>query len=100
MFLLLFLLHLLFLLLPLEHRASVKHFPSLQFLNLRRVGRSPWTEDQPVARPIPNTYTEQTQTGIHALVGIRNQGLRIPADEGILANIYSVYFPLSSASTF
>jgi hypothetical protein len=27
----------------LEHRASVKHFASLQFLNPKTVGRTPWT---------------------------------------------------------
>jgi hypothetical protein len=42
-----------FLLLPLGHRASVKHFVSLQFLNLKTVGRTPWTGDQPDSRPLP-----------------------------------------------
>jgi hypothetical protein len=37
----------------LEHRESVKHFVSLQFLNLK----TPWKGDQPVARPLP-TQTE------------------------------------------
>jgi hypothetical protein len=37
----------------LEHRASVKRFVSLQFLNPKTVGRTPWTSDQPVARPLP-----------------------------------------------
>jgi hypothetical protein len=45
----------LFMLLHLEHRASVKSFVSLQFLNLRHFGRTPWTGNQPVARPLPNT---------------------------------------------
>jgi hypothetical protein len=35
-----------------EHRASVKGFVSLQFLNPKRIGRTPWTEDQPVERPL------------------------------------------------
>jgi hypothetical protein len=35
-----------------EHRASVKRFVSLQFLNPRTVSRSPWMGDQPVARPL------------------------------------------------
>jgi hypothetical protein len=42
----------------LEHRASVKRFVSLQFLNPRTVDRIPWAGDQPVARPLPNTNTE------------------------------------------
>jgi hypothetical protein len=37
----------------LEHRASVKHFVSLQFLSSKTVGRTPWTGDQAVARPLP-----------------------------------------------
>jgi hypothetical protein len=37
----------------LEHRASVKRFLSYQFLNSKTVGRTPWTGDQPVARPLP-----------------------------------------------
>jgi hypothetical protein len=47
--------------LPLEHRAYVKLFFSLQFLNLQTVGMTPWMGDQPVARPLPaqdNTNTE------------------------------------------
>jgi hypothetical protein len=35
----------------LEHRASVKRFVSLQFLNPKTAGRTPWTGDHPVARP-------------------------------------------------
>jgi hypothetical protein len=45
----------------LVHRASVTRFVSLQFLNPKTVGRTPWTGDQPVARPLPtqdNTNTE------------------------------------------
>jgi hypothetical protein len=45
----------------LKHRASVKRFVSLQFLNPKTVGRTLWTGDQPVRRPIPtqdNTNTE------------------------------------------
>jgi hypothetical protein len=36
----------------LEQRASVKRFVSLQFLNPKTVGRTPWIGDQPVARPL------------------------------------------------
>jgi hypothetical protein len=32
-----------------------------QFLNLSTVGRTPWTGDQPVARPLPTHRTTQTQ---------------------------------------
>jgi hypothetical protein len=45
----------------LEHRASVKWFVSLQFLNPKTVGKTPWTGDQHFARPLPtqnNTNTE------------------------------------------
>jgi hypothetical protein len=45
----------------LEHRASVKRLVLLQFLNLKTVDRTPWTGDQPFARPLPtqdNTNTE------------------------------------------
>jgi hypothetical protein len=37
----------------LEHRISVKRFVLLQFLNPKTVGRTPWTGDQPIARPLP-----------------------------------------------
>jgi hypothetical protein len=63
-----------FLLLPLEHGASLKRFLSLQFLNLQRVGRTPWTGDQPVRRSLPtqgNTDAEYTWRNIHASSGIR-----------------------------
>jgi hypothetical protein len=36
----------------LGHRASVKRSVSLQFLNPTTIGRTPWTGDQPVARPL------------------------------------------------
>jgi hypothetical protein len=32
-----------------------------QFLNLYTVGRTPWTGDQPVARPLPTHRTTRTQ---------------------------------------
>jgi hypothetical protein len=41
--------------------ASAKGFVSFQFLNLKKVGRTPWTGDQPVARPLPTHRTTQTQ---------------------------------------
>jgi hypothetical protein len=61
----------------LEHRASVKRFVSLQFLNPKTVGRAPWMGDQPIARPLPI----QTQTNIYALSGIRTQDPSIRAGE-------------------
>jgi hypothetical protein len=42
-----------------EHRASAKRFVSLQFLNSKTVGRTPWTRDQPVARPPPTQTQNQ-----------------------------------------
>jgi hypothetical protein len=45
----------------LEHRASVKRFVSLHFINHKTVGNIPWTGDQLVARPLPTRRTTQTQ---------------------------------------
>jgi hypothetical protein len=42
----------------LEHMTSVKSFVSLQFLIHKTFGRTPWTRDQPDARPL------RTQTQI------------------------------------
>jgi hypothetical protein len=39
----------------------VKRSVSLQFLNLYTVGRTPWTEDQPVARSLPTHRRTETQ---------------------------------------
>jgi hypothetical protein len=36
-------------------------WPLFQFLNLYTDGRTPWTGDQPVARPLPTHTTTQTQ---------------------------------------
>jgi hypothetical protein len=36
-------------------------WPLFQFLNPYTVGRTPWTRDQPVARPLPAHRTTQTQ---------------------------------------
>jgi hypothetical protein len=59
----------LFLVAPtLEHSASVKRFVSLQFLNPKTVGRTPWTGDQPVARPLPTeTQNKRKQTSTPSL---------------------------------
>jgi hypothetical protein len=49
----------------LEHRASMKRFVSLQFLNLKTVSRTPWMGDQPVARPLPiQTQNKHRQTSM------------------------------------
>jgi hypothetical protein len=81
-----FLLQFLFLLLPLSHRACVKRFVSLQFLNITQsvglLGRG--------IRPTQGLYlhrTTQTQnktlTNIHALSGIRNHDPSVRAAEDI-----------------
>jgi hypothetical protein len=47
-------------------------------------GRTPWTSDQPVARPLPIHRTIQTQnkhTDIHALSGIRTHNPSVRANE-------------------
>jgi hypothetical protein len=36
-------------------------FAVFQFLSLYTVGRTPWTGDQPVSRPLPTHRTTQTQ---------------------------------------
>jgi hypothetical protein len=52
-----------------------------------RVGRTPWTKDQLVARPLPKHRTAQTQNKhmytpkIHALLGIRTHGHSVRASE-------------------
>jgi hypothetical protein len=58
------------------------HF--LSFLILYTVGRTPWTGDQPVARPVPTHRTPQTRnkrTDIHALSGIRTHEPSVRATE-------------------
>jgi hypothetical protein len=56
----------------------VKSFVSLQFLNPRTVGRTPWTGDQPVAMPL---QTQNKRTDIHALSGIRTHDPSVRAGE-------------------
>jgi hypothetical protein len=55
----------------LEHRTSVKRSVSVQFLNPKAVGRSPWMGDQSRRKAVTYKNTEYTQTNIHALSGIR-----------------------------
>jgi hypothetical protein len=45
----------------LEHRASVKRFVTYHFLNPKTVGRTPWTGDKPVARPLPTQKNANTE---------------------------------------
>jgi hypothetical protein len=40
-----------------ENELVVGPWPLLQFLNPHVVGRTPWTVDQPVARPLPTRRT-------------------------------------------
>jgi hypothetical protein len=59
---------------------------ALLFLILCTVGKSPWTGEQPIARPLPalgTTQTEWTHTDICACSGSRIHGLRIRAGEDI-----------------
>jgi hypothetical protein len=67
---------------------AVEHFvgpwPLFSFLILYTVGRTPWTGDQPVARPLPTHTTTQTQnkhTDIHASSGIRTHVPSVLAGE-------------------
>jgi hypothetical protein len=51
-------------------------------------GRTPWTSDQLVARPVPKRRTTKTQNKLihapnnHALSGIRTHDSRVRANEG------------------
>jgi hypothetical protein len=47
--------------LPLEHRNIREHSFHFSFMIFSTVGRTPWTGDQPVARPLPTHRTTQTQ---------------------------------------
>jgi hypothetical protein len=49
----------------LEHRTSVKRLVSLQYLNPKTVGKTPWTGDQPIARLLPTqTQNKHKQTSM------------------------------------
>jgi hypothetical protein len=60
-------------------------WPHFQFRNLSyTVGRTPWTGDQPVARPLPNPEQHKhrkTHTVIHASSGIRACDTSVRAGE-------------------
>jgi hypothetical protein len=53
--------------LTLEHRTSVKRFVSLQFLKSYTGGRTPWTGDEPVVRPL--TTQDNTNRANAEIVG-------------------------------
>jgi hypothetical protein len=60
--------------------------PLLQFRNLFYTdGRTPWTSDQPLARPLPehrqHKHRINAHTDIHALSGIRTRNPRVRASE-------------------
>jgi hypothetical protein len=79
----------------LEHRASVKHFVSLQFLNLRQsvgLGR--------VVSPLQGRYL--TQTDIHASSGIRTDdpSVRVSEDSHALERSATVIGFFIIASRF
>jgi hypothetical protein len=44
-------------------------------------GRTPWTGDQPVARPLPTHKTTRTQNKLHAWSGIRTHDPSVRASE-------------------
>jgi hypothetical protein len=56
------------------------------FLILYTVGRTPWTGDQPVARPPPTHTTTQTQN-IHTQTYIRTHDSSVPAGEDHAATV-------------
>jgi hypothetical protein len=70
--------------LPSIYRSTVllldlAHFFS--FLILYKFGRTPWTGNQFVAGPLPNTNTEYIYTDIHDSSGIRNHEASVPVSE-------------------
>jgi hypothetical protein len=53
-------------------------------MNVRTFGRTPWTGDQPDARPLPtqdNTTKKNAETHIHAPIGIRTHNPSVPTAE-------------------
>jgi hypothetical protein len=66
---------------------DLSHF--ISFLILYTVGRTRWTEDKPIGRPLPTHRTTQTQnkctqSSIHALSGIRTHDPSVRASEDSL----------------
>jgi hypothetical protein len=64
----------------LERRASVKRLFHFSFLILDV--RTPWTRDQPVARPLP-THKHRINAKIHAFSGIQTHDTSVRAGEDI-----------------
>jgi hypothetical protein len=60
---------------------AVQPWSLFQFLNLYTVGRTPWTRDLPVARPLPRDTKQHKHTDIHASSGIRTHGPSVLAGE-------------------
>jgi hypothetical protein len=63
----------------LERRTSEKRLFHFSFLSL--VSTTPWTGDQPIARPLPI----QDNTNIDVLIGIQTHDPSVRADEDIHA---------------
>jgi hypothetical protein len=80
-------------LIPYSYGVEVFHFP----LDLYTIGRTPWTSDRPVARPLPKYRTTQTQNkrahthtpNIHARSGTRthDHGVRASGDSSSLRSL-------------
>jgi hypothetical protein len=66
---------------------TVSRFMLFYSLNLYTIGRTPWTGDRPVARPVPKYRTAQTQNkrahtrNIHAVNGNRTHDHSVRASE-------------------
>jgi hypothetical protein len=55
-----------------------------EFLIPQTVGKSPWTDDQPVARPLPTQDNRhRIKAGIHSASGIRTHNPNLLAGKGI-----------------
>jgi hypothetical protein len=73
-------------LIPYSYSVEVFHFS----LDLYTIGRTPWTSDRPVARPLPKYRTTKTQNkhthtpNIHALSAIRTHDHSVRASEDSL----------------
>jgi hypothetical protein len=81
-------------------------WPLLQFRNLfYTVGRTPWTEDQPVARPLPthrinaHTQTSMTRVGFESAIPVFQRAQTVHALDRaatVIGNIHNTlyYIPL------
>jgi hypothetical protein len=71
--------------LPMSLQNFVVPWPLFRSLILHAVGWTPWTGDQPIARPQPIHRTKQRikETNIHALGGIRTHDPSVRASEDI-----------------